>query len=192
MNGSLMDQCGVFFKSSKNECLKCCERSLFLSQDSPFWTCAAQRFTTIWINLQMWLSAGFEVTEFAFLLDPCVNVSKWLQRTRVKLSHCFDLQIHSVETISPEANRTKTVKNCCTRSEGVRLARSLCAGWRGADCFMAQGRSSVCFRAHVNSSFVFLELQMSVCGASFSLMWAGALGDSQGDLCGEYRCQLEK
>lgn len=188
MKGLLMYQCFIF-KCSKNECLKCCERSLFLSQDSPFWTCAAQRFTTIWINLQMWLSAGFEVTEFAFLLDPCVNVSKWLQRTRVELSRCFDLQIHSVETISPEANRTKIVVHEATACGA--LARSVQAE-EGPIVLWAQGRSCVCFRAHVNSSFVFLELQMSVCGASFSLMWAGALADSEGDLCSEYRCQLEK
>lgn len=127
MNGSLMYRC-FLFKSSKNECLKCCERSLFLSQDSPFWTCAAQRFTTIWINLQMWLSAGFEVTEFAFLLDPCVNVSKWLQRTRVELSRCFDLQIHSVETISPEANRTKIVVREATACSALALC-TLKRGW---------------------------------------------------------------
>lgn len=34
----------------------------------------------ICINLQMWLSFGFEVAEFAFFLDPYVNVSKLFQR----------------------------------------------------------------------------------------------------------------
>lgn len=199
MNSNKMNVPVCTNKSSRNYSLKCYERRLFLSQDSPFWTWAAQRFTTIWINLQMWLSAGFEVTEFAFLLDPCVNVSKLLQRTRNKLSHCFDLQIHSVETIHsdkrrPEQRRWKiAVQLSLFHETKVRdaLAPSVQAE-EGLIVLWARGRSSVCFRAHVNSSFVFLELQMSVCGASFSLMWAGALGDSEGDLCSEYRCQLEK
>lgn len=76
-------------------------------------------------------------------------------------------------------------KACGALAPSVQAEEGLIVLW-------AQGRSSVCFRAHVNSSFVFLELQMSVCGASFSLMWAGALGDSQGDLCSKYRCQLER
>lgn len=46
------------------------------SQGSPFQAPAAQRFTTICIHLQMLLSSGLEVAEFAFLLDTCVNVSK--------------------------------------------------------------------------------------------------------------------
>lgn len=54
----------------------------FFSRGSPLQTlAAAQRFTIICINLQMWLSSGFEVAEFAFLLDPCVNVSKLFQET---------------------------------------------------------------------------------------------------------------
>lgn len=57
-------------------------------------------------------------------------------------------------------------KACGALAPSVQAEEGLIVLW-------AQGRSSVCFRAHVNSSFVFLELQMSVCGASFSLMWAG-------------------
>lgn len=63
--------------------------SVFLvPQGSPFQTLAAQIFTTICISLQMWLSSGFEVTEFAFLLDPYVNVSKLFQRVRDTPSTC--------------------------------------------------------------------------------------------------------
>lgn len=47
----------------------------------------------------MWLSSGFKVTEFAFLLDPYVNVSKLFRRRRDTPSSNFNLQI-DMDTIS--------------------------------------------------------------------------------------------
>lgn len=49
------------------------------SQGWPVQTQAAQRFTTICINLQMWLSSGLEVAVFAFPSHSFRNVSELFQ-----------------------------------------------------------------------------------------------------------------
>lgn len=48
-------------------------------QDSPSQILAAQRFTTICINLQMWQSSGLEVAVFAFRCHSFMNVSELFQ-----------------------------------------------------------------------------------------------------------------
>lgn len=80
---------------------------------------ANQSFTTICINLQMWLSSGFEVAEFAFSLDPYMNVSKLFQGRREKPSSISDLQIGFLGNKCPPKtqNKTKTqrIRNVCTQ-----------------------------------------------------------------------------
>ena len=137
------------------------------SQGFPFQTPAAQRFTTVCINLQMWLSSGFEVAEFASLLDPYVNVSKLFQRRRDTPSSSFNLQI---DTDTNRLSGTQQMYRGDTtpplRKTEISFVASCPSGlmvlltWREGSLFTLSHRRTVQLSS--------LVLQMSVCVAKMS------------------------
>ncbi len=151
------------------------------SQGSPFQTLAAQRFTIICMNLQMWLSSGIEVAEFAFLLDPCVNVSKLFQRARDTPSSSFNLQIHldspgnnsSLQRLIETKQNTVYPGDITSPLETQKSHLLLLlpqGGLKRVNCFMdLRRRSTVYFEQNrLTVHLACLMLQMSVCVAKTS------------------------
>lgn len=146
------------------------------SQGSPFQTLAAQRFTIICINLQMWRSSGFEVAEFAFLLDSYVNVSKWFRRRRDAPSSSFDLQIDT-DTVSLYKGwvRQSKMQRWYNLSSQTAMNRFCCylplrAAWGGIIVWWTWGEALLFTLRHRPTVHMFcLVLQMSVCVAKTSL-----------------------
>lgn len=128
----------------------------------------------------MRLSSGFEVAEFAFLLDPFVNVSKLFQRRRDTPWSSFNLQI-DMDTISL-CKRLNETKQCTVyRGDIAPQQQSLLllllpqGRLNRVNCFIDPRRFTVYFEPQTDCSVVlFGAPNVSLCWKNVFLfsLWA--------------------